>query len=225
MIRQCVRCRQSFTITSSRNIYCPACRSFICIVCKRTFIKSPRDGAMTCTSCRGKARLAPTLICGFCHKPFPQRGGHRTKYCKPACRYAASRKHSATPNHRTWQYKRWRRQVFKRDDYVCQQCGAVTQVQPHHIKSMSKHPELAYILSNGTTLCSPCHTTVHGGKPTNAKGTDRLACAICGDAITGTGKTPYCRSCAMRRSAKAKAHRKTLTRNTEGQFSPPPNAE
>jgi hypothetical protein len=56
------------------------------------------------------------------------------------------------------EYRRWRSDVFKRDDYTCQSCGTKgVPIQAHHIKSFSKFPELRFVADNGLTLCVPCH--------------------------------------------------------------------
>lgn len=53
---------------------------------------------------------------------------------------------------------RWRESVFKRDSYTCQQCGIIGgKLNAHHVKPYAYFPELRYILSNGLTLCVPCH--------------------------------------------------------------------
>lgn len=56
------------------------------------------------------------------------------------------------------EYKVWREQVFKRDDYTCQGCGANGYIQAHHIKAFSHYKDLIYELSNGITLCESCHS-------------------------------------------------------------------
>lgn len=56
------------------------------------------------------------------------------------------------------EYRVWREQVFKRDDYTCQDCGIRGgRLDPHHIKSFSTHPELWFDVDNGQTLCRSCH--------------------------------------------------------------------
>lgn len=58
------------------------------------------------------------------------------------------------------EYKNWRRAVFERDKFTCQFCGQVGgQLNADHIKPFSTHPKLRFVLSNGRTLCNPCHRT------------------------------------------------------------------
>lgn len=58
------------------------------------------------------------------------------------------------------EYKQWRLSVFTRDNYTCTMClvhGG--KLQADHIKEWCNYPELRYELSNGRTLCEPCHKT------------------------------------------------------------------
>lgn len=57
-------------------------------------------------------------------------------------------------------YRTWRKAVFERDDYTCQGegCGSRGgELNADHIKPFSTHPELRFKVSNGRTLCVPCH--------------------------------------------------------------------
>ena len=64
---------------------------------------------------------------------------------------------------RTTEYKEWRDAVYERDKYTCQSCGDNRggNLQAHHIKSFAGHPELRFVVSNGTTLCRECHERLH----------------------------------------------------------------
>lgn len=56
------------------------------------------------------------------------------------------------------EYKQWRRDVFIRDEFTCQECGKKhVYIMAHHIKSFSKHPKLRLDVNNGQTLCDECH--------------------------------------------------------------------
>ncbi|WP_445661395.1 phage replisome organizer N-terminal domain-containing protein [Bacillus sp. FSL K6-3431] len=60
------------------------------------------------------------------------------------------------------EYKLWRADVFERDKYTCQMCNQVGgSLNAHHIKSFACYEELRFEVSNGQTLCEPCHRKVH----------------------------------------------------------------
>ena len=78
-----------------------------------------------------------------------------------------------------YEYIEWRRNVFIRDKYTCQNCGAHNQkgnnktvrLVAHHIKNWKDNPEDRYDEDNGVTLCEPCHIQFHSmyGKKNNTK--------------------------------------------------------
>lgn len=75
-------------------------------------------------------------------------------------------------------YKLWRTAVYERDNYTCQDCGVRGgKLNADHIKPFAGFPELRFELSNGRTLCVPCHIkTPTFGRWTKKK--DRKAEAI-----------------------------------------------
>lgn len=64
---------------------------------------------------------------------------------------------------RTTEYKEWRAAVYERDCYTCQVCGDNKggNLQAHHVKSFADHPDLRFVVSNGTTMCQDCHERLH----------------------------------------------------------------
>ena len=80
-------------------------------------------------------------------------------------------KGGVTPLHRklrtSFEYEDWRRKVFERDDYSCQECGdRGAYLHADHIKRFADYPELRFEVSNGQTLCIECHRvkTIEEGK-------------------------------------------------------------
>lgn len=61
----------------------------------------------------------------------------------------------------------WRKAVFERDNYTCQECGQYGgKLQADHIKPYCLFPELRTDINNGRTLCLDCHkkTDTYGAK-------------------------------------------------------------
>lgn len=59
------------------------------------------------------------------------------------------------------EYKDWRKSVFARDDYTCVNCGQHGGwLEADHIKPFSLFPDLRLCISNGRTLCKPCHKDI-----------------------------------------------------------------
>jgi len=58
-------------------------------------------------------------------------------------------------------FKKWRKEVWKRDNYSCVYCGSNKNLNAHHILSVSKHFDFALFINNGITLCVSCHKAEH----------------------------------------------------------------
>lgn len=70
------------------------------------------------------------------------------------------------------EYRKWRRQVHKRDNWTCQKChtrGGTLNV--HHIQNYATCPALRFDISNGITLCEHHHNEFHTkyGKANNTQ--------------------------------------------------------
>jgi len=71
----------------------------------------------------------------------------------------------------TEEYQKWRKEVFKRDNYTCQKCEATGYIQAHHIVRFAKLLKKYNIhtikeaknckdlwnIDNGMTFCLRCH--------------------------------------------------------------------
>jgi 5-methylcytosine-specific restriction endonuclease McrA len=75
------------------------------------------------------------------------------------------RERRATYRECTSELNQWRRRVFARDAYTCQECGISpaghNQLRAHHIKPWATHPDLRLDIDNGLTLCHSCHIAIH----------------------------------------------------------------
>lgn len=137
-----------------------------------------------CPDCRqelySKTHHVPCLICG---KIMTLSASEAKKYkcCSMACRNKnISIRQSGEKSH-LWrggvssedkikrnsaEYDSWRRQVFERDGYKCTVCGTGGKLCADHIKEWFLYPALRFDVSNGRTLCWPCHreTDSFGGR-------------------------------------------------------------
>lgn len=141
-LKTCGKCSVEFKPSNGPQKYCDGCRTLTCAHCSVQFIPATRRLAQRCCSRRCAALSNPETIA----KLQANRGR------KPRT-YAARRdKHGSAED------REWRVAVFERDSYTCQMCGERGgRLQADHIKPFSTHPDLRHVLSNGRTLCVPCH--------------------------------------------------------------------
>lgn len=61
-------------------------------------------------------------------------------------------------------HRKWSLNVRKRDGYKCTKCGSNDiKLEAHHIVGLSEclNTSLEFDINNGTTLCIPCHRSIH----------------------------------------------------------------
>jgi hypothetical protein len=71
----------------------------------------------------------------------------------------------------SYEYKKWRKDVFERDNYACVCCGNDNSIQTHHLATYHENKQLATDLMNGVTVCATCHRAFHRqyGRKNNSK--------------------------------------------------------
>ena len=60
--------------------------------------------------------------------------------------------------------KTWRREVYERDGYKCQVCGATreeTDIEAHHLENFADNQDKRLDVNNGVTLCVKHHKLFH----------------------------------------------------------------
>ncbi len=115
-----------------------------------------------------KDKAATTLICKHCKEPFtlPKSHTKTRKYCSKECYNADIYTGITLAENRamrqTKEYRDWRKEVFKADNYTCNKCGQRGgSLAAHHLNSFTTHKELRFDLNNGVTLCKECHNNFH----------------------------------------------------------------
>lgn len=133
----------------------------------------------TCSyECKAESeRKGEYVFCEFCDDKFyrqPYFVENRSEhYCSHQCLYN-NQKGEENPN---WgggtdnffdntPGRAWRRAVFERDNFTCQDCGDGSggNLNAHHIKRRSNCNNLEkYCIWNGVTVCEKCHAERHEG--------------------------------------------------------------
>ena len=163
-----------------------------CPVCKKKFYVFPHlvneqtYCSQKCSIIAKREKLKPSYynrhfrkgkykICEFCGKPYycEKYRIDKSFFCSRSC--AAKFKNGEKASN--WQggkttknmilrnrieYHLWRKKVFERDNYTCQDCDKRgCELNAHHVKSFSEYPELRLDITNGVTLCKECHQKRH----------------------------------------------------------------
>ena len=77
----------------------------------------------------------------------------------------------------TPEYSQWLKAIFKRDNYMCQCCGArdgngyTVHLRGHHLLPFATYEDKRFDVDNGITLCDKCHDVKYEGSFHNIYGT------------------------------------------------------
>jgi len=122
----------------------------VCLECGKEFEHIPSKRRMFCSH-ECASTWSGRIRRGNGAQKGPRNPNWKGGATEPVRRLRASR-----------EYAEWRRTVFGRDGYRCARCGAKDQyLHAHHVVPVSEHPDLALVVSNGTTLCAACHQYMH----------------------------------------------------------------
>lgn len=207
---QCLHCGNMFMSDK-------ACKSRVPKYCSRTcFSKTEKtDETREKQSIAKKGKEPPNKLptfiekCIVCKKEISNRKGakYQKKYCSYKCYHNSLigkiDYNRVGENSHFWKggiskesekarrnslYKIWQREVFKRDNNICQKCGLTNKeilLHAHHILKFSENVENRYNVDNGITLCIKCHGDEHGLKFIDKNLT---VCIDCGKKIKNGAK-------------------------------------
>lgn len=172
IVKQCLICGSDFKVIPARLETAKYC-SYACLGKSKALTNSGEkhknfvSGVVrekNCQHCgvlfqpRKKEPLSTFLNRKFCCRAHADEGGFRfTGENHPNYNPDADRR-----KNRGHEFYTWADAVKARDGMRCMKCGATdVEVQAHHIKSWNLFPELRYDVSNGVTVCAPCHWRIH----------------------------------------------------------------
>lgn len=146
-----------------------------CAFCKKMLYRSPSRLIQKKTYCREhKYADAFNFPCKICKTPIYTQPTQLKYRCRSTCsltcrktlaRRRANKRRKSYTKHQIDRLIRyspeievWRKLVFERDNWTCQECKVRgNYLEAHHIKPFAYFPDLRFELSNGMTLCRPCH--------------------------------------------------------------------
>ena len=133
-----------------------------------------------CINCGLEKRIAPSVAYGQGGKKFcswkcrmefmrgenaPNSGGGQWMFGKNNPNWKDGRGYERKCRHKMPEVNHWRRCVYARDRYTCVLCGyRATKgdtLNAHHIEPWAENEEKRFDVSNGMTLCKPCHKNLH----------------------------------------------------------------
>ena len=152
---------------------------------KKISDKAKKGSFFNCIICGNRFWRKPSAIKKgdnkFCTKECYfkwQKGRPRSELFKNKCREGQNKRNEgrvliSSKNkliRQSNEFKIWRLEVFKRDNWTCQKCkvrskkNQYIRIEAHHRKPFAIFPELRFNIDNGITLCKKCHDKEPKGK-------------------------------------------------------------
>lgn len=146
----------------------------ICKTCKKEFskpINCSKKSWQRYSHCSKKCQNTQVVLtCWECGGYFKVRNYRKetAHFCSQNCSSEYRDEGKRTEDKKIRQssaYKAWRTLIFEKDNYTCVFCkdrnyegrGETLKLHADHIKPFALYPELRFDISNGRTLCIPCH--------------------------------------------------------------------
>ncbi len=171
--RRAIYCRSCASLGSNNPMYrdattCPKCggkkknSSLLCRKCSIKILKGENHpnwrGKVNsiCPNC-GNTKEWHAKVCRKCWNQFGENNPNwRNGIKKKLKNICGSR------DYRIFGYTDWRKDIFERDNWICQHCSKKNKnLVAHHIQNFTDYPELRIDLNNGITLCKRCHKRFH----------------------------------------------------------------
>lgn len=184
--RKCETCNKIFHIQPNQlkhgeGRYCSRKCRFTgvkrnCVTCDNEFYvpNFRKNDPIRGKYCNRRCRFFQVeAVCEACGKHFMRQRTQTARFCSMKCYWSTSISPLKKQVRDMNKYRIWRRLVFERDEYTCQDCGKRgVYLHAHHIISfetivrrfdIKTHDEAAecsqlWDIDNGKTLCVHCHT-------------------------------------------------------------------
>jgi 5-methylcytosine-specific restriction endonuclease McrA len=159
----CITCKTSVTLS------CQNCREKFEVLSNKVKYRGQRFCSRKCANSFTAIVAKPLCKCGCGQKCSKQKNEYVERHHPILNRRGL--KGSLNPNwqggmprrpHNSPEHIEFRKLVFKRDNFTCQDCGERgVKINAHHIVPVSVDISLIGELTNGVTLCHECHWARH----------------------------------------------------------------
>ena len=170
----CKQCKKKFEVQNYRKNTAKFCS----YKCRSQYQKEFKKGK---NSPKWKKESHIKLNCLQCGKEYNEKKHRkeRSKFCSKKCLYAWQSENMVGNKRYNWKggnkrrregyynstYRKWRMNVFLRDNFTCQFCQKRgCYLEAHHIKPWADYPKLRFDINNGVTLCKDCHNLTKKGR-------------------------------------------------------------